>query len=58
MKKYYMKTLLNKKLIEISKEKAEELANYYRKQIINMSGQEKEDDIFSEKIIIKDVKED
>ena len=31
-----MKTLLNKKLIEISKEKAEELANYYRKQIINM----------------------
>ena len=58
MKKYYMKTLLSKKLIEISEEKAEELANYYRKQIINMSGQEKEDYIFSEKIIIKDVKED
>lgn len=54
MKKYYMKTLLSKKLIEINKEKAEELANYYRKQIINMSGQEKEDYIFTNKIIIKE----
>lgn len=54
MKKYYMKTLLSKELIEISEEKAEELANYYRKQIINMSGQEKEDYIFTNKIIIKE----
>lgn len=54
MKKYYMKTLLSKKLIEISEEKAKELADYYRKQIINMTGQEKEDYIFTEKIIIKE----